>query len=323
MDRPLCVTVIGGGTGTRTVLQALRDETRFDLTAVVSMADNGGSSGKLRKELGVLPPGDLRQCLLALSMLPPELKAVLEYRFAKGTINGHPIGNLLIAAAQEYCNNMEEALCLMKLLLQVRGNVVPVTTTPTHLCIEHGGTVTTGEIEIVHTTLAEPRRCSLTGDPHVGRSALQAINRADVIIIGPGNLYASVLPNFLVRGVRNAICTAPARFVYLANLVTSPGHTDGWDAAKYLATIEEYSERYMDIVVVNDRELSPELLAHAPAGAAPVVIGTLREDQRVLCADLVDPTPLQQQKGDIIERNHLRHDPTKLRTLLTRLLFPS
>lgn len=318
------VVVIGGGTGTCTVLEALRDEPQFELTAIVSMADNGGSTGKLREELDVLPPGDLRQCLLALSTLPRELKAIFKHRFDKGSVNGHPVGNLLIAAAEQHCGgDIEQALCLAKALLQVHGNVVPVTTARTHLQIEHGDQITIGEIEITNTVLDVPRQCILTGNPGASNSALQAIEQADVIIIGPGNLYASLIPNFLVRGIPEAISATRARLIYLVNLVTSPGHTEGWDAYDYMETVEEYARRSMDLVIVNNHQLPSELLAVVPNGTAQVPIGELEGDPRLVCTELLDTSPMPRNSGDIIVRNRLRHDPCKLGAILSRLLLSS
>ncbi len=244
---PPRVVVIGGGTGSYTALQGLKRYTDL-LTAVVSVADDGGSSGRLRDEFGHLPPGDLRKCLLALSPSDEAgevLRRLLDYRFDRGEgLDGHNFGNLLLTALTEVTGGPELAIREVSRLLQIRGRVLPVTLHDTRLVAElDDGTVIRGEANIdVRTVKLEVpiRRVYLDPEPEVYPETREALLQADVIVIGPGDLYTTVLPNLLVRGVPQAIRESSGAKVFVCNLMTKHGETDGFRASDFVTEALRY-----------------------------------------------------------------------------------
>ncbi len=254
------VVVIGGGTGTYTVLLGLRHYP-VHLTAVVSMADDGGSSGRLRDEFGHLPPGDVRRCLLALSSdeSAKVLRRLFEYRFDRGHgLNGHSFGNLFLTALTELLGGTEPAIAEAARLLSVRGVVLPVTLSDCRLYAELvDGSVISGETNIdIRAEKPEGRieRVYLAPAAVANPAALAAIEQADAVVIGPGDLYTSILPNLLVAGVPEAIGRSPAARIYVCNIMTKHGETDGFRASDFVREVQRYlgSQRAIDHVVVSD-----------------------------------------------------------------------
>ena len=244
---PPRVVVVGGGTGSYTALQGLKHYTDL-LTAVVSVADDGGSSGRLRDEFGHLPPGDLRKCLLAMSPsdeVGEVLRRLLDYRFDRGEgLDGHNFGNLLLTALTEVTGGPELAIREVSRLLQIRGRVLPVTLHDTRLVAElDDGTIIRGEANIdVRTVKPEVpiRRVYLDPEPEVHRETREALLQADVIVIGPGDLYTSVLPNLLVHGLSQAIRESSGTKVFVCNLMTKHGETDDFRASAFVAEALRY-----------------------------------------------------------------------------------
>lgn len=270
------IVVIGGGTGLSTMLKGLKLYTR-NITAVVTVADDGGSSGLLRSELGMLPPGDIRNCITALADTNPILKELITYRFPDGELSGHSFGNLMLAALNGVSHNFEEAVIKMNRLCGVEGLVLPVTNTDVHLVAElDNGCTLRGEslIGSARENGAAIKRLSLSPQhPKPSDAVLGAIADADLIVMGPGSLYTSIIPNLLVDGVTDAIMDSRAKKLYVCNIMTQPGETDGYTVSDHLHAIESHSRQGIaDCVLVNDMPIPPLLLEkYHLQNAAPVI----------------------------------------------------
>lgn len=302
------VVAIGGGTGLATLLRGLKDYTS-NLTAIVTVADDGGSSGRLRRELGVLPPGDFRNCLVAMADVEPLMAKLFQYRFEQGSgLDGHSFGNLFIVAMMGVTGSFEHALRESSRVLAVRGQVLPSTLENVTLCAETEDAATVeGESQI--TALGRGIRRIYLQPPHPPAypEALRAILEADLIVLGPGSLYTSVIPNVLVKGIRRAILASPALKVYVCNVATQPGETDGYGVSEHVRAIESHVGRpFLDIVLVNSNAEGP-LPPSAQEGEPVRLRGDLPRHLSVVTADVVD------------EENRYHHDPYKLARALMRL----
>ncbi|MFC1638705.1 uridine diphosphate-N-acetylglucosamine-binding protein YvcK [Patescibacteria group bacterium] len=313
------IVTVGGGTGQFTLLSGLR---RFpvNLTSVVSMADDGGSTGMLRDELGVLPPGDIRQCLVALSDSSLVLRDLFNYRFDTGKLSGHNFGNMFLSALEKITGSFEEAVRVAGMVLSIRGEVIPVTTTSVSLRVGD----LKGEHEINDSAIADLGPLSLVPEAYANPKAVAAIESADCIIIGPGNLYCSIVPNLLVRGIPEAIARSRASVVYNCNLMTKAGHTDGYSVADFIAEIERHiGEGRVDFVTYNSTVPPDELLSrYASEGEYPV---RPPEDSEApisratpLAAELVSSSMYVQKSGDPIRRTFIRHDTDVLARLIVQ-----
>lgn len=231
------IVAIGGGTGLSTLLRGLKEFTDH-LTGIVAVADDGGSSGRLRRDMGVLPPGDFRQCIAALAEAEPLMSQLLQYRFGNGDLGGHSFGNLFLVAMSEINGNFEEGLRQSSRVLAVRGRVVPSTLENVVLGAELvNQAVVHGESQVPHGGAAIRRVFLQPTDARAYPDAVSAILDADFIIIGPGSLYTSVMPNLLVRGIRAALHAAHAPVVYVCNVATQPGETDGYNVADHVEAL--------------------------------------------------------------------------------------
>lgn len=270
MDNPKIV-VIGGGTGSFTLLSGLKKYTS-NITALVNMSDDGGSTGVLRDELGVLPPGDVRQCLVALSD-SEKLRDLFTYRFEEGSLKGHSFGNLLLAALEKMTGDFVEGVELASEILNITGKVEPVTLDKVSLCTDDGQSILKSEFEIGHATFASQRpKIWLEPKPEVNPAAIKAVQEADLIVVAPGNLYGSLAPALIVPGLGEAIAAARAPKAYVCNLVTKPGQTDGFSVKDFADEIERFiGQDCLDYVLFNTAEPSTELLQnYAIAGELPV-----------------------------------------------------
>jgi uncharacterized cofD-like protein len=319
LDRPTRIVCIGGGTGLPVVLKGLlpRIDPRvgdpgLEVTAVVAMSDDGGSSGKLRRSRGLLPPGDIRNCLVALSPEESELSQIFQYRFdgSKG-LGGHSVGNLLIAALAEKKGNFLDAVRLSGQLLNAKGTVLPSTLSPVQLVAElDDKTLVIGERNIVRAHHPVSRVTLSPRLPPPTAGLLEAIRSADIIALGPGSLYSSILPNLLVDGVAESLATTRALKVLVANLMTQPGETDEMDCVDHLKALFHHAGRIIDVVLVNGTPPSAEGLARYAKGKAhPVRVDT----QKLLECGVI---PV---KADLLRRGaKIRHDGRKVaRCLLT------
>jgi uncharacterized cofD-like protein len=304
------IVAIGGGTGLSQLLLGLKEHTA-NLTAVVTVGDDGGSSGRLREDMGMLPPGDVRNCIAALAETEPLMRSLFQYRFQTGSgLDGHSFGNLFIAALTDLMGgNFEEAVRATSRVLAVRGQIVPSTTADVTLGakFEDGATIW-GESSITHQGKRIEQLYIRPEHAHAYPEAVDAIRQADMIVIGPGSLYTSVLPNLLVRDVRDAIRVSHAVKVYVSNVATQHGETDGFSVADHVAAIERHVGRgLIDYVLANDN--ITDQLPEAWNSSAVAINGHEMPHVRVVLEDVVR----------VDKRYH--HDPAKLAAALIRLYY--
>ncbi len=317
------VVIVGGGTGTHTALRGLkRYADRLDIAAIVTMADSGGSSGRLRDEFGQLPAGDVRNALTALAADGDEhdllLRELFEYRFARGSgLSGHNFGNLFLTALTDILGSESAAIVAASRILRVSGRVVPVTLDQTDLVAEYSDGTLLGSEHAIDTHVCGPgvRITSLRLSKHatLNPEAETTLSEADLIVIGPGDLYTSVLANCVVPGFAEALASASARVVYVANLMAKAGHTTGLHAAEHLAEVERYAKRTPDVMIVNSSPLSPALLLrYAEEGAHPIENNCVDGVCRIYSAPLVSERIYDPVSGDELKRSLVRHDADAL-----------
>ena len=304
------IVAIGGGTGLSTLLRGLKGYSA-NITAVVAVADDGGSSGKLRQQLGIVPPGDIRNCIAALADAEPLMTQLMQYRFPAGSgLDNHAFGNLFIAAMTAVTGDFEEAVRESNRVLAVRGQVLPATSVPLNLSAQlASGRHLYGQVEIA--TAEEPieRVFIEPADVRANGEALERILEAEMVVLGPGSLFSSVLPNLLIPDVRDALAAASGMKVYVCNVATQPGETEALTASQHLrALFAHVGEDLIDYVIINrnnDARKPPGWLAH------PVEVDVRRLEELpvvIVEEDVIDPA------------NAHRHDPAKLAAALMRLL---
>lgn len=262
LNRGPKVVVIGGGSGLSVLLRGLKQYTTR-LAAVVTMADDGGSSGRLRDELGVLPPGDVRNCLIAMADTEPLLKQLFQHRFTSGGgLQGHSFGNLFLAAMTEVVGDFEQAIKESSKVLAVRGQVLPSTIDDVTLVAEFDdGAVVRGESQIGRSNRRVKRVKLEPSKPAPLKEALAAIAEADAIVLGPGSLYTSILPNLLVRGIADAVRRSPATVIYVCNVMTQPGETTGYKASDHVrAIIDHVGPKLLDYAIINTGQVPEEFV---------------------------------------------------------------
>ena len=315
------IVSIGGGTGSYNLLSGLKHHD-CELTAVVTMMDSGGSSGRLRDEFGHLPPGDLRQCLLALSHDDHSgmvLRQLFNYRFNKGNgLDGHSFGNLFLTALTEVTGSAERAIGEMGRLLNIKGRVLPVTLTNSNLCARlQNGTTVVGETNLDHREI-EPEvpidYVYLEPSAFVHPLTAEAIIEADAIVIGPGDLYTSIVPNLLVEGVNEALARSRGVRIYVCNLMTKPAESDGFKASDFIREVQNYlgSRAALNHVIVNN-QLLPGRTAERYQGERSTQVAFDEEACVALVDDLL-PRPL------MAVGNFVRHDPDLLADAIFELL---
>ncbi len=305
------VVAIGGGTGLSTLLRGLKEHTS-NITAIVAVTDDGGSSGRLRERMGLPAVGDIRNCLVALADAEPVMGDLLQYRFGEedGTLAGHPVGNLLLAAMYELDGgDFAESVRRMNRVLAVRGKVVPVSTTPAALhATLYDGTEVHGESSIQHTRWIE-RVWLSPDDIEPSADALRAIADADMIVIGPGSLFTSIMPGLLIPEVRDAVLASSALRVYVCNVATQRGETEGFDLADHVEALERHTATGLADVVLANSRATPA--SPASPGVEPVRLRwppAARPEPRLVLEDVVDAA----------NRHH--HDPEKLAAALVKVL---
>ncbi|ERK29143.1 gluconeogenesis factor YvcK family protein [Clostridium intestinale] len=272
------IVVIGGGTGLSTMLRGLKYYTS-NITAIVTVADDGGGSGDLREDLGILPPGDIRNCILALADTEPLMEELLQYRFKDGRLKNQSFGNLFLAAMDGISDNFEDAVQKMSSVLAVTGKVIPVTLENMRLkaFYENGNTVE-GESQIPEEAIAQKTRISklmiIPENAEPLREALTAIREADVIIMGPGSLYTSVLPNLLVKKISTTIKRSSGLKMYVSNIMTQPGETDNFKVSDHLRVLYKHCGKdIVDYVIANVQELPKNLIEkYREEGSQEVII---------------------------------------------------
>lgn len=311
------IVTIGGGTGTFVVLSALKSFD-FNLSAVVSMCDDGGSTGKLRDDYGVLPPGDIRRSLIALSSATKSLRKLFDFRFKGGDLDGHNFGNIFLTALEKTEGTFYQAVTAASEVLNVKGRVIPVTLNNVRLNAElENGKIISKETNIdipKHNPELKIKNIFLQPVAKANPDAIKAIKKADLIIIGPGDLYTSVLPNFLVSGVAKAIRFSKARKIFICNLMTKNGETNKFSVIDFLSAVERYlGKDVVDNFLVNSKKPGGvRLKRYAEEGAQLVALPADYKNYlnktNILKADLLTKSGL------------IRHDPKKLGRQILNLL---
>ena len=316
------VVVIGGGTGNFTVLSGLK-KYNIDLSAIVSMADDGGSTGILRDELGVLPPGDVRQCLVALSDSSRLMRSLMNYRFEQGSLQGHSFGNLLLSALEKVTGSFEKAVEEVGKILSIKGKVIPVTTHEVRLqMILNNGKTLQGEKEVHLSTEIHKgyKSIYLEPFPQANPHAVSEILNADLVVFGPGGLYTSLIPNLLVEGVSKALRETKAKKVFVINLMNKKGQTPKFTVKDHLNEIKKFiGKDIFDYILVNNGEPPKELIEDY-AEEGEMVKNDLKSDSRVVEASLLSNELKEVQKGDTLKRNLIRHDSQKLANELMKIV---
>lgn len=304
------VVALGGGTGLSTMLRGLKRYTR-DLTAIVTVADDGGGSGMLRREMGMLPPGDIRNCMQALANVEPIMERLLAYRFTEGSLSGQSFGNLLLAALNGITGSFEEAVAQMSQVLAITGRVLPVTGADVQLeAVFENGSRVVGESRIFSFKKEQDCRIDhvalIPEHPKALPAALRAIREADLVLLGPGSLYTSIIPNLLVDGVVDAICQSSALKLYICNIMTQDGETEGYTAADHVtALLEHGAPGLLDVCLANSEEVRPGLVErYRQEDAAPLVVDRERFAQMGL--ELVE-MPVASHTS-----NYARHSESRL-----------
>ncbi|MEG0824565.1 MAG: YvcK family protein [Oscillospiraceae bacterium] len=272
------IVALGGGNGLSTMLRGLKTHTK-NLTAIVTVADDGGGSGVLRQDLGMPPPGDIRNCMQALANVEPVMEQLLGYRFTEGSLRGQAFGNLLLAALNGISPSFDQAVARMSEVLAISGRVLPVTNADVALeATFENGTHVVGESIIAQFKKEQDCRITkvrlLPEHPAALPQTLEAIGEADLIILGPGSLYTSVIPNLLVDGVVEAICRSKALKMYICNIMTQDGETEGMTASDHVAALLNHSAPgLLDVCLANSAEVRPGLLErYRQEDAIPIVV---------------------------------------------------
>lgn len=314
------IVVIGGGTGQSVFLRGLKHTTK-NITAIVTVADDGGGSGALREDLGMLPPGDIRNCLLALANIEPTMNEVMQYRFSDGALKGQSFGNLFIAAMTGLYDNFETAVYKMSQIFAITGKVLPVTMEDINLVAElENGEKIIGESNIPSAARrAKSKIKKMSLDKENAKpldEVITSIKEADAIVIGPGSLYTSILPNILVDGVVDALSSSTAPKIYICNIMTQPGETDGKDVVDHVKVLLDHAGvNFIDYVIVNNEELPVGVFERYAKDGAKLIL--LDEKQRE-CLGLSGIACLEQKLIEI-RSGYIRHDADLLSNVVMKI----
>ena len=317
-DGPRIVT-IGGGTGLSTMLRGLKRYSQ-NITAIVTVADDGGGSGMLRHDLGMPPPGDIRNCLLSLSNVEPLMAQLLNYRFSEGSLAGQSFGNLFLAALNGVSDSFDQAVARMNQVLAVTGRVLPVTNANVNLEAEFvNGTRVLGESKIF--AFKKEQNCRITRVrllPEGAQAlpdALDAIRRADLILLGPGSLYTSIIPNLLVDGIAEEVASSRALRIYICNIMTQEGETEGYTASDHLSALFDHARPgLVDLCLANSQPIPAYLLEKYRAENAMPIEVDLSECQSMGVELITKPL------RDTTQMHSARHDALKLAEAVLELL---
>jgi len=309
------VTVIGGGTGSFNVLLGLREHD-LQLRSIVSMMDSGGDSGRLRDEFGMLPPGDVRRCLIALSEESQLMRELFSHRFSEPPLAGRSFGNLFLLALTEFLGSERASLDAISKILKIRGQVIPVTWDSSHICAELAdGTVVTGEANIdvpKHDASLPITNVYLDPPAQANEEALAALADSDFVVLAPGDLYTSTIPNLIVEGVPEALAKTSATLIYVLNLMTKYGETQGYAASHHIDRIHRYGGRVPDAVLVHEGKIPKDLLKRYESERTHQV-HVDREALTQLGVKLVE-------SADVMSANsYVRHDPARVGQALMSL----
>ncbi|CAH2214843.1 gluconeogenesis factor YvcK family protein [Tepidibacter aestuarii] len=314
------VVVIGGGTGQSIFLRGLKKFTN-NITAVVTVADDGGGSGVLREDLGMLPPGDIRNCILALANMEPTMEKVMQYRFEEGKLEGQSFGNLFLAAMNGIYGNLEVAVSKVSDIFALTGKVYPVTIEDISLVAElKNGNIARGESRIpdevrnqdtkIDRIYLEPNK------PKPLQGVLDAIEDADIIVIGPGSLYTSIIPNLIVDGVANKIVKSDALKVYISNIMTQPGETDGYDVCDHVNSILKHTKNgIIDLVIANNEKINrDDLIKYENDGSNQVLI----DKKQIKQLNSINISVIQTNLVEV-RKKYIRHNSEKMGSIIVGL----
>jgi len=325
------IVTIGGGTGSFILLSGLKNYS-VDISAVVSMADDGGSTGRLRDELGVLPPGDVRQCLVALSDSSEDLRELMSYRFEQGDLKGHNFGNLLLSALEKISGNFTGGVREAAKILNIKGWVLPVSEKDMNLAIKlNNNEVIVGEKYLDHNKKVRKygvKKVYLKPKISANKKVIEDIQKADLIILGPGDHYGSIIPNLLVKGVSKAIRKSKAIVVYNCNLTNKKGQTEGFDVDKYAQEINKYlgGDR-IDFVVFPSKQPVKKMVEKYEEKEGRNSIVKLNKNldiqrsYKIVRADVTQKIIIKKNKNDLIadSRSFIRHDSKKIAKVMILL----
>ena len=325
------IVVIGGGIGSSVVLSGLK-KFPLELSVVLTMFDSGGSSGKLRKELGVMPCGDIRQCLVILSH-KSNLTKFLHYRFEKGALKGHNLGNLLIAGIEKMAGNLETAIDIIGKILNIKGRIIPVTLENANIeVLLNNNQLIKGEENIINCQQLSKigiKKLFLKPRVKANPKAILAIKNADLIIIAPGKFYTSILPNFLVKGVKESLRNSKAKKIFICNLMTQTNNTDNFSVQDFLIILEKYlGKNVIDYVIFNTGRLPQDLFKKVkkvfPRGDFIKYDKNLLKNKNFIGADIIDRRLQLLNPADILVKKENRrtmvlHDPNKLAKIIVKL----
>ncbi len=312
------IVAIGGGTGLSVLLRGLKKHTS-NITAIVTVSDDGGGSGLLREDMGMLPPGDIRNCIVSLANTEPIMEQLMQYRFKEGSLKGQSFGNLFIAAMNDICGSFDSAIKEVSSVLAVTGKVLPVTLEDVVLFAElEDGTVIKGESQIPIKQQSSNKRIKIVflkpGNCKPIPEALKEIEDADVIILGPGSLYTSIIPNVLVKNIAKAINSSGALKIYVSNMMTQQGETVGYSLSEHIKAINDHGNKLLiDYVIANTGKIPLALLEkYKTEDASPVVIDY----------DIIADMGIRVLDGDYvsIENGYLRHNFDQLAKRIFKLI---
>jgi uncharacterized cofD-like protein len=318
------IVTVGGGTGSYTVLSGLKNISDVSLTALVSMADDGGSTGVLVGELGVLPPGDVRQCLVALSEHTKVILELMNYRFTDGKLSGHNFGNIFLAALEKVTGDFAEGVEVASDILKVKGRVIPITKNKAKLIVSfNDGTQIEGESNLDEASFADKKieKIFYKDSVKISFHAAHALLTADYIILGPGDFYTSLLPNIIVTGFKETIADSKAKIILPINLTNKEGHTNNWKVSDYVNNLEKYLNKKVDYILVNNETPSLEQIEpYKTEIKGEVLVHDDFEDPRVIREGLLSHTVFEAKEADIVKRSLIRHDSHKLAKCIHKII---
>ena len=320
------ITVIGGGTGSTTVLEGLKKKNDLDLNVIVGMMDDGGSNAVVRDEFGLLPLSDLRKSIIALSQENQDqmLRNLFTYRFSQGNgLKGHTLGNLLMIAMTELTGSEIEAIEMFKYFFSVTGNILPVTVDKVYLIAEYDdGSKVVGE-HLIDEPEEDKKivKFYFDGEAYAYEGAVDAILSSDFIIIGPGDLYTTTLANIIVDGIPQALQKTKAKLIFISNLMSKIGQTRGLTLESMLSLVEGYIGRKFDYVLVNNGRIPQSAYNRYIQQGEHIFKDDLKDDdtRKIIRADLVANSVIKKDKGDTLDRSLVRHDPDKIANELYRI----
>jgi len=318
------VVVLGGGTGSYTILKSLK-KFNYQIDAIVNMSDNGGSTGILRDELGVLPPGDIRQCLVGLSV-NDEVRDLFSYRFDRGSLKGQSLGNIILSGLSLKYDNFSIAVEVASRILQIKGQVLPITLEKNNLAVKKNNRLIVGEHQISKLHLDHPAKLLLQPPSQINPLAQKSINQADYIIIAPGHLYCSILPIFLVKKTIESIKKSKAKIILMINLVNNSYHHQNWHVQDYIDTFESYiGSRTINYVIYNTNPPKQSILdQYATEKQYPVdyQLEKFRKktSYKLIGTDVLSNKITLQNPDDLIPRNIIRHDGEKVIKILQTII---